>query len=62
MFEEKGLTIRPRQSRRIPAVKVITDLDFADDLALISDTIEQVQKLLSDLEHASLKVGLAMSP
>ena len=60
MTEEYGLTITPRRSRRVPAVKV-TDLDFADDLALIADTIEQVQHLLSDLETAAHQVGLSMN-
>ena len=60
MSEENGLTIRPRQSRRVPSVKV-TDLDFADDLALLSDTIQQAQKLVRDLEHAAKLTGLSMN-
>jgi hypothetical protein len=60
MTLDHGLTIIPRQSRRVPAVRV-TDLDFADDLALTADTIEQVQQLLSDLETAAAHVGLAMN-
>ncbi|KAL5272436.1 hypothetical protein ACHWQZ_G000587 [Mnemiopsis leidyi] len=55
-----GLTITPRQSRRIPAVTV-TDLDFADDLALLFNTIQEAQSLLNDLEVAAEKVGLCMN-
>lgn len=61
LSEENGLTIIPRQSRRVPAVKV-TDLDFADDLALLSDSIQQAQQLVQDLEHAAKLTGLSMNP
>ena len=60
MCVENGITIIPRQSRRLPAVKV-TDLDFADDIALLSDTIQQAEKLLHDLEHAAELVGLSLN-
>ena len=60
MSPDYGLTIHPRQSRRVPAVKV-TDLDFADDLALLSNTIQDAQSLLHDLEVAAEKVGLFMN-
>ena len=60
MSSDQGLTIIPRKSRRVPAVKV-TDLDFADDLALIADTINQAEKLLHDLEHAASSVGLSIN-
>ena len=42
--EEPGFTIKPRQSRRI-GPKVVTDLDFADDIGLISNTTKQAQIL-----------------
>ena len=60
MSIDNGFTITPRQSRRVPAVK-ITDIDFADDLALLSDTIKQVEKLLHDLEYAANLVGLSLN-
>ena len=60
MSSDYGLTIRPRQSRRVPAVTV-TDLDFADDLALLSNTIQDAQSLLHDLEVAAEQVGLFMN-
>ena len=41
---ELGLTIKPRRSRRHPA-EVETDLDFADDIALLSNEISQAQEL-----------------
>ena len=38
--EPVGFTIRPRQSRRYPAEK-LADVEFADDVALITDTIKE---------------------
>ena len=55
-----GFTISPRRSRRQPA-DVITDLDFADDIALLSDTLDQAQELLSRVESAADAVGLQMN-
>ena len=37
------------------------DLDFADDIALLSDTAAQAQELLSNVENAALCVGLHMN-
>ena len=37
--QELGFTITPRKSRRVPAV-VLADLDYADDISLMSDRVE----------------------
>ena len=58
--EDLGFTIKPRQSRRVGPLN-ITDLDFADDIALLSDTAEQAQKILNRDETAALHVGLHMN-
>ena len=55
-----GLTVNHRQSQRVPAVTV-TDLEFADDLALLSNTIQDAQSLLHDLEVVAEQVGLFMN-
>ena len=47
---ELGFEIERRKSRRHPAVS-ITDLDFADDIALLSENTEQAQQLLTRLEE-----------
>ena len=52
-----GLTISERQSRRYPAIK-LTDTDFADDIALFSDSIEEAQSLLTLVVNAAKSVGL----
>jgi exonuclease III len=57
MKEDNGLTLIPRRSRRVPGL-TLTDLDYADDLALLSDTIAKAQALLHDLETAASTVGL----
>ena len=58
--EHLGFTIKPRQSRRVGPLN-ITDLDFADDIALLSDTAEQAQEILNRVETAALHVGLHMN-
>ena len=55
-----GFTVTTRRSRRQPA-KILTDLDFADDIALLSNTLQQAQTLLSRVESAAASVGLLMN-
>ena len=55
-----GFTLQHRRSRRHPAVKV-TDADFADDLALITDSVAVAQKFLESLELAANSVGLHLN-
>ena len=52
-----GFTIQPRRSRRYPAKK-LTDADYADDLALLADTIDGAQVFLARLEEFAASVGL----
>ena len=47
-------------SKRNPIV-IITDTDFADDVALISDTIEKPQLLLLKVKTAAVPVGLHLN-
>ena len=54
---EIGFMTEKRQSSRQPAV-YITDADFADDLALLSNYIEQAQLFLLRLEVAGESIGL----
>ena len=55
--KELGFTLQRKRSRRTPAITV-TDLDFADDLALLSEEIDQAQKVLHRLETEAENVGL----
>ncbi|XP_029651180.1 uncharacterized protein LOC115224419 [Octopus sinensis] len=56
-MEEKELFLKPRQSSRHCA-QYSTDLDFADNLALISHCIKDAESLLQVLEKAANQVGL----
>lgn len=58
--EELGFTITPRRSRRYPK-EVLADLDFADDIALLSDDIKNAQELLLRVETECGKVGLGLN-
>ena len=55
-----GFTITPRKSIRHPK-EYLADLDFADDIALLSDDMEQAQQLLSNVESECRKVGLGLN-
>ena len=58
--EDLGFTITPRKSRRHPK-EAIADLDFADDISLLSDQIEEAQQLLFSVERECKKVGLGLN-
>ena len=58
--ETDGLTLSRRRSRRHPA-EVIADLDYADDIALLENTIDAAQDLLIRVEKACQDVGLFLN-
>ena len=51
--EELGFQLEKRRCRRV-GPEVVTDLDFADDIALLSEEIEQAQEPLSRVEWRHL--------
>ena len=55
-----GFTLSEQRSRRHPAT-TFTDTDFADDLALISNTLEQAQLFLLRVESAAGQIGLHLN-
>ena len=57
---DKGLMFEQRKSSRHPS-KHVTDLDYADDIALTADQIESAQSLLLSLENAAQLVGLTLN-
>ena len=59
-ISEKGYMLHPRRSPRYPAA-YLTDTDFADDIALVSQSLEHAQDLLQSLEQASNGVGLYLN-
>ena len=58
--EHLGLHLDKKRSRRHQPT-VITDTDFADDIALIAEDIANAQKLLTSLECEAEKVGLHLN-
>ena len=54
------VTLRPARSRRIGSQQ-LADVEFADDVALITDTIVGAKLLLDRLEKAAQSVGLVMN-
>ena len=60
LMSEKGFKLRRRRSARHHAV-YLTDTDFADDIALLSQSLEHAQDLLQSLEQASNGVGLYLN-
>ncbi|KAJ4926510.1 hypothetical protein JOQ06_025568 [Pogonophryne albipinna] len=58
--QDLGFTLTPRRLRQYPTV-VLTDLDYADDISLLSDSVEQAQELLNRVELECAKVGLRLN-
>ena len=58
--EKLGFTLEERKSRRIQTI-VVSDLDFADDLALVSNEIKQAQEFLERVEKGAAEIGLYLN-
>lgn len=52
-----GFTLNQRRSRRYPAKK-ITDADYADDIAVLTDNLDEATKLLHNIEQQAMVIGL----
>ena len=55
-----GFKLDKRRSRRRPPI-AITDLDFADEITLLSDEIQKAQELLTHVENEAAKIGLRLN-
>ena len=55
-----GFTLRPARSRRVGASK-ITDTGFADDVALLANSVKELGVLLREVETVCKEVGLAIN-
>ena len=58
--EQLGFLLDRRRSSRVPA-KLICDLDFADDIVLLSSELEQAKQLVLNVEAECRKVGLELN-
>ena len=54
---ELGFTLKKQQSRRHTARK-ITDADYADDLAVLTDQLKDATTLLHSIEEVASEIGL----
>ena len=61
ILETDGIVLKRRRSRRHPPI-LLSDLDFADDIALIEETIQKAQDLLHRVETDCQHVGLYLNP
>ena len=57
LMKENGITLAKARSRRYPTW-TITDIDYADDAALLTNTSTQTESLLQSLEWATGGIGL----
>ena len=57
---DSGVLTCPRKSSRYPA-KVLNDLDFADDIALLESSISRAQSKLTRTANAAADLGLVIS-
>ena len=55
-----GFTLKRRRSRRYSPER-LSDLDYADDIALLEDQINSAQELLTAVEKACQEVGLFLN-
>ena len=56
-IRENAFELTKKRSRRYPE-KIITDADYADDIALLANTPNQAETLLHSLERATACIGL----
>ena len=56
-IRENGFELTKKRSRRDTA-KTITDADYADDIAILANTLNQAETLLHSLERAAASIGL----
>ena len=56
-IRENGFELKKKRNRRYPA-KTITDADYADDIAILANTLNQAETLLHSLERAATGIGL----
>ena len=54
IFPPDGLTLKRKGSRRVPPEK-LAQLAFADDIALMEDTINKAESLLQEKSRPQLK-------
>ena len=57
LMKENSFKLAKERSRRYPA-QTFTDADYADDIALLANTLAQAETLQHSLERAAAGIGL----
>jgi len=60
IIAECGICVTQRRSSRYPGY-YLADLDFADDIALLSRNMSTAQKILTAVEKSAVLVGLVIN-
>ena len=55
-----GFTLIERRSKIYPVIK-LTDADYADDIAILTDKTNEAMILLHKIEHAAKEIGLSIN-
>ena len=58
--DKLGFLLRKRKRSRVPPI-TITDMDFADDIVLVSEGIKEDQEMLTQVEKSPKRVGLSIN-
>ena len=58
--DKLGFQLRKRKIIRVPPITVI-NMDFAYDIALVSEVIKEAQEMLTRVEKSAKRVGLSMN-
>ena len=56
-MKDNGFKMAEERSRRYPTL-IITDVDYADDIALLANKPSQAETVLHSLERAAAGIGL----
>ena len=59
-MKENVFTLEKARSRRCPA-HIITDADYADDIALLTNTLTQAESLRHNLDQAAGDIGFRVN-
>ena len=59
-YPYSGFTVTPAKNRRVKAQK-IADTEFADNIALVTDTVKEADELMREVDEVVITVGLRMN-
>ena len=60
LYNTIKFTLKKRRCRRHPAT-YITDTDYADDISITTDSMENIKQLLNKIEEKAKDIGLKIN-